>query len=65
MNKKIEISEEEHKNLLDTKAKWDKLGKEIAACYVEDNGGELPEDDENGANLCTIGEIAASAFGWL
>lgn len=45
-------------------AKWDALEAKIAACYVDDNGDEL-EDEDGGADLCDIGEIAASAFGFL
>jgi len=46
--------------------KWDLLGEKIAKCYHEydDDGNELetekPEDD-----LCTIGELAAIAYGLL
>ncbi len=44
--------------------KWDKLGANIAKCYVDENG-----DDENpeipDADLVTIGEMAATAYGWL
>lgn len=43
-------------------AKWDVLDKKIAACYFDDQGNEL-EDDEPG--LDHIGELAAIAFGYL
>lgn len=46
--------------------KWDALGAEIEKCYCNSDG---EYDDENseimGADLCTIGEMAATAFGWL
>lgn len=51
--------------------KWDALGEKIAKCYndYDDDGGELPSDYENEfgsePDLGTIGEYAASAFGWL
>ena len=45
--------------------KWDKLSEKIAKCYVDENGDELSEEDSEDIDLCTIGEIAASAFGWL
>ena len=45
--------------------KWDKLSEKIAKCYVDENGDELSEEDLEGIDLGTIGEIAASAFGWL
>ncbi|MGN6435965.1 MAG: hypothetical protein ACTHMM_05500 [Agriterribacter sp.] len=52
-----------------TKAeKWDALRNEIAACYVkpdESNPDEFVENDDPNVDLGTIGEIAASAFGWL
>ena len=46
--------------------KWDKLGEKIAKCYpdYDDDGNEL-ETEEPEADLCTIGEFAATAFGWL
>ena len=45
--------------------KWDKLDAKIAKCYVDENGDELSEEEYENIDLCTIGEIAASAFGWL
>ena len=45
--------------------KWDKLSEKIAKCYVDENGYELSEEDSEDIDLGTIGEIAASAFGWL
>jgi hypothetical protein len=46
-------------------AAWDKLGKQIEACYVNEQGEELTEEELEGIDLCTIGELAASAFGYL
>lgn len=44
--------------------KWDELEEEIGHCYECDDDGEpLYDDDE--VDLITIGEIAASAFGYL
>lgn len=45
--------------------KWDKLSDKIAKCYVDENGDELTEEEAEDIDLGTIGEIAASAFGWL
>jgi len=45
--------------------KWDKLDEKIAKCYVDENGDELSEEDSEDIDLGAIGEIAASAFGWL
>lgn len=45
--------------------KWDKLGEKIAKCYVDKNGDELSEEEAEDIDLGTIGEISASAFGWL
>jgi hypothetical protein len=44
--------------------KWDKLDAIIAKFYVDEEGDELPEDEE-GDGLISIGEAAASAFGWI
>lgn len=44
---------------------WDKLSKKIAKCYVDDNGDELSEEEADEIDLGTIGEIAATAYGWL
>ena len=42
---------------------WEELGQKIAACYSTPEGEDLPE--EEGSDLITIGELAASAFGYL
>jgi hypothetical protein len=50
-----------------TKAeKWDDLEDKIAKCYCNADG-EYDEDNPEieDADLCTIGEIAATACGWL
>jgi hypothetical protein len=46
--------------------KWDALGAKIEKCYCNADG-EYDEDNPEieDADLCTIGEMAASAFGWL
>jgi len=63
---KVEEWIEEYIKPLKTKAqKWDKLGEKIAKCYVDENGDELSEDEAEDIDLRTIGEISASAFGWL
>ncbi len=61
MATEIEINEWKEKS-----DKWDKLGAEIAKCY-ENEEGEYDEDNPEieGADLGTIGEMAAMAFGWL
>jgi hypothetical protein len=43
---------------------WDDLEKEIGQCYEYDDDGE-PLFDEDEVDLTTIGEIAATAFGYL
>lgn len=43
--------------------KWDDLDKEISGCYYDKDDNELPDDE--GGDLCTIGELAAAAFGYL
>jgi hypothetical protein len=55
--------------------KWDTLGDKIADCYmvknpeydVENNDevDEYIENEDDNIDLGTIGEIAASAYGWL
>lgn len=46
--------------------KWDALGEKIAKCYPDyDDDGEELETEEPDADLCTIGEHAAHAYGWL
>ena len=41
---------------------WDDLDKKITDCYFDENGAER---DDDFADLITIGEIAAYAFGFL
>lgn len=43
--------------------KWDKLYKQVEDMYYDENGEERPEDYLDG--LLTIGERAATAFGFL
>ncbi|WP_143392478.1 hypothetical protein [Flavobacterium psychrophilum] len=45
--------------------KWDNLHSKIAKCYCDENGDELSEEDSEDIDLGTIGEISASAFGFL
>ena len=52
-----ELSIYHHKSL-----KWDELHNKIAKCYFDDNGDEIDDDE---ADLITIGEISAEAFGFL
>lgn len=53
--------------LLESKAKkWDALEKEISTCYLNTEGEFDEKNPEyDGADICTIGEMAARAFGWL
>lgn len=44
--------------------KWDALNAEIGQYYEYDDNGE-PLYDEDEADLCTIGEIAAIHLGYL
>jgi hypothetical protein len=44
--------------------KWDALDKKILKFYLDADGNELEEGKEGG-NLMDIGEVAASAFGYL
>ncbi len=62
------MTDKEMKIMMDKANKWDALAKKIEACYgKETEDGEWHEynEDENDADLCTIGELAAIAFGWL
>jgi hypothetical protein len=45
--------------------KWEDLGEKIARCYFDENGDDLSEEESENIDLGTIGEIAASAYGWL
>jgi len=48
--------------------KWDALRSKIDKCYPPEPEDEIEGDDTDyneSADLCTIGEIAASAFGYL
>ena len=53
----MEYTKEQIKEMKKKADKWDALGAEISKCYCN------PEIED--ADLCTIGEMAASAFGWL
>lgn len=45
--------------------KWDALAKEIEKCYCNKDGEYSEEPEIKGADLGTIGEMAAYAFGWM
>ncbi len=51
--------------------KWDALEAQISKCYFTDQDDQdgypiqREEDDDEGGDLITIGEIAAKAFGHL
>lgn len=63
MEERIKQLEEENRILKIKADKWDKLDDQIAAFYPEDENGDYDEEFEG--NLLDIGEIAASAFGYL
>lgn len=49
-------------------AKWDALGKEIEGNYINPVTNECwtdKEAEEKGFDLVSIGESAATAFGWM
>jgi hypothetical protein len=50
---------------LEKAKQWDELGDKISACYVDEYGNELSEEASEHIDLCTIGELAAIAFGWM
>lgn len=63
----MKITTEEYISLKRKAEKWDELGKQIAKFYVPENwdGESDLEDYDGGGDLGDIGEVAASAFGWL
>lgn len=62
----MDYTQEQIQEFKNKAEKWDKLETEISKCYCNVDG-EYDEDNPEieDADLCTIGEIAASAFGWL
>jgi hypothetical protein len=63
---KIEELEKQVQGLEHYKKSWDALGAQIATCYCNVEGDYDEENPEcEGADLCVIGEMAATAFGWL
>lgn len=46
-------------------AQYDKLKAKIDKCYFNEEGEELSEEESENIDLGTIGEIAASHFGYL
>lgn len=62
----MEYTKEQIEDFKIKSEKWDNLGKKISKCYCNSDG-EYDEDNpeiEN-ADLGTIGEMAASAYGWF
>ena len=56
----MEISQEEYNSLKSKSDKWDALDNKLAEIY-----GEGDDDNEQETDLGDIGEIAATAFGYL
>ena len=62
----MEYTKEQIEEIKSKADRWDALGEEISKCYLNSNGEYDGENTEiEGADLCTIGEIAASYFGWI
>lgn len=62
----MELTNDELQLLIKKAENWDKLKLEISKCYCNEDGDYDEDNPEyEGADLCTIGEIAAIAFGWL
>lgn len=63
---KVEIDQKELDSLRLKSEKWDKLEDEISKCYCNSDGDYDEDNPEyEDADLLTIGELAAGAFGWL
>jgi len=59
-NNKMEITQEEYSELKTKANKWDTLDNKLAEIY-----GEGDDDNEQETDLVDIGEICATAFGYL
>lgn len=51
--------------IIEKAKKWDELGAKIAEFYCDETGEYNEENPKNKGDLTDIGEIAATAFGWL
>ena len=62
----MEYTKEEIEVMKKKAEKWDALGAKIEKCYCNSSGEYDEENAEiKDADLGTIGEMAACAFGWL
>lgn len=62
----MEYTKEQIEEMKKKADKWDALGAKIEKCYCNTDGEYDEENPEiEGADFSTIGEMAASAFGWL
>lgn len=61
---KVEIEELELMALKVKADNWDKLGEKIETCYAEEGDEDFGEFGDE-PDLATIGELAATAYGWL
>ena len=64
INEIVELREK-LKIALEKAEKWDELGEEISKFYLNEDGEYDEDNPENEGDLVSIGEIAASAYGWL
>lgn len=59
------MNKEELEKIKAKSQKWDELGDEISKLYCNSDGEYDEENPEMEGDLLTIGELAASAYGWL
>lgn len=61
----VTITKKEYDVLKEKSQKWDDLGSEIEKFYSNKDGEYDEENPECEGDICTIGEIAAMAYGWM
>ena len=65
MEEKITVPKETYEKLLVLANNWNELEKEVNKFYVNVDGEYDEDNPESEGDLCTIGEITATAFGYL
>lgn len=61
----VTITKAEYEALQNKSKKWDELENKISEFYCDEQGEYSEDNPKRQGDLCDIGEVASSAFGWL
>ncbi len=65
INEEFNVSKKEYEQIKAKADKWDELESQISKLYLNKDGEYDQDNPEMEGDLLTIGEMAATALGWL